>query len=389
MMTRTSLHPLITAALLLPACASTPPTTLAQGRARLRAQLQASVAKEAPGTQYIAVNRDGVLVSTTVGFRDMATGEPMDRSTLMMSYSITKVITAIAALQLIEQGKLALDAPLSRYVPEHPYGDEVTIRTLLNQTSGVPNPWPLTWFFVDGARFDRKATLQQVLRDHGRLDFQPGTKYQYSNISYWLLEEAIERASGQDYAAYVADRIFEPLALTEQQASFTIPPRQRLAVGHGNRLGLLNTLLTVAVPGAYKLEARGRWSRYARLQVYGRGYGGLYCTADALAAVLRDLLRTDSALLGRDAKAQLFSLQKTRSGEPTKMTLGWLSGDLEGKPYFGKQAGGIGFHGNIRIYPKLGLATVLLSNSTRVSAGAIDKRSDALDANLIAGLTRE
>jgi D-alanyl-D-alanine carboxypeptidase len=117
---------------------------------------------------------------------------------------------------------------------------------------------------------------------------------------------------------------------------------------------------------------------------HGRGYGGLFANAAALAEVLRDLLRDDSRLLGAEAKEQMFTVQRTDE-EPIAMTLGWVIGSLNGVQYFGKQGGGLGFHGNLRLYRERGLATVLIANRTELSAGPIDARSDELDAAFLAG----
>ena len=76
----------------------------------------------------------------------------------------------------------------------------------------------------------------------------------------------------------------------------------------------------------------------------------------------------------------MFTQQRTSGGELLNMTLGWVMGETSGARYFGKQGGGLGFHGNVRIYPDKGVATVSLANRTEISAGHIEERSDDLDA---------
>ena len=125
----------------------------------------------------------------------------------------------------------------------------------------------------------------------------------------------------------------------------------------------------------------------ARVLPHGRAYGGLFSTAEALALVLQDLLRDDSRLLSADTKRSLFTRQKSDDG-PIDMTLGWVIGELAGARYFGKQGGGLGFHGNLRLYPDLCLGTVFLSNRTELAPGPIDARSDALDAAFVMARSR-
>jgi CubicO group peptidase (beta-lactamase class C family) len=348
--------------------------------ARTHARLARLVSSgEVPGVQYQVVGASGVLFSEAAGVRDVATGAPMEAATLQMAYSTTKVVTAIAVLQLVEQGRMQLDAPLRRYFPDHPYGEGVTIRQLLAHTSGVPAPMPLDWFSIDGRPFDRDGELRRQLAQHPTLRRAPGEAYAYTNLGYWLLEKAIEGASGQDYAAYVEEHVFRPLAVTDAAARFAPDGPGELAAGHARRFRPTTGVLRLMTPSSYWSGAYGGWHRSARVVPYGRAYGGLYVTADALGRVLRDLLAERSALLGAASKAALFARQPTAKGQAA-FALGWVIGELDGEPYFGKQGGGLGFHGNLRIYPSRGIATVLLSNRTEIAAGAIDARSDALDA---------
>lgn len=119
----------------------------------------------------------------------------------MMAYSMTKTLTSVAILQSVEQHKLGLDDPVVNYLPDYPYGNRITIRQLLNYTSGIPNPIPLRWAHLveEDQGFDENTALDRVLRDNPGLDFEPGTKYAYSNIGYWLLGKIIEQATEQSY----------------------------------------------------------------------------------------------------------------------------------------------------------------------------------------------
>jgi CubicO group peptidase (beta-lactamase class C family) len=354
------------------------PATRASARV---AQLVSS--GEVPGIQYQVVGPEGVVFSSVAGVRDVASGAPMEEATIQMAYSTTKVITAIAVLQLVERGRIELDAPLTRYYAAHPYGDGVTIRQLLAHTSGVPDPMPLDWFAVEGRSFDRDQELRRLLARHARLRHAPGQRYGYSNLGYWLLEKAIEGASGQDYATYVEQNVFAPLDLSPAEARFSADGPGAIAVGHARRFSPVTWVLELMTPGSYWSRPHGRWARSARVSPYGRGYGGLLVTARALGRVLQDLTKDDSRLLGQASKAALFAPQHTGTGKPAG-ALGWVIGEVAGESYFGKQGGGLGFHGNVRIYPSRGIATVLLSNRTDISAGPIDARSDQLDTIFLA-----
>jgi CubicO group peptidase (beta-lactamase class C family) len=98
-----------------------------------------------PGIQYVAVSRSGVAFEGYAGYADLATRRPMLADTEMMAFSMSKVITAVAVLQLVERGTLGLEDSISRLIPWQPYGPDVTVRQLLCHTAGIPNPLPLRW----------------------------------------------------------------------------------------------------------------------------------------------------------------------------------------------------------------------------------------------------
>lgn len=365
---------------LLSACSASTLDAPMSANERAAAHLAELVQDELPGVQYVVVDDRGVVFETALGVRDVKTKAAMERATLQMAYSVTKAVTAVAVMQLVDRGKLELDRSLSAYFSEHPYGEAVTIRSLLAQTSGVPNPMPLAWFAVEGTAFDRNEKRRTLLREHAELDHEPGTAYGYSNLSYCLLEAAIERASGLDYAEYLEQNVFARLGVPKEDATFTLGAPVRSATGHSPRYSLSSLVVQWMAPSEYFVETSGHWKRTARVTPHGRGYGGLFTNASALAKLLSDLLRENPTLLSPRARDQMFTQQTTADGEPIAMTLGWVTGELEGARYFGKQGGGLGFHGNVRLYPDRRLATVLLANRTELSPGPIDARSDELDA---------
>jgi CubicO group peptidase (beta-lactamase class C family) len=139
------------------------------------------------------------------GWSDLRGRVLVDTATTMMAYSMSKTITAAAVLQLVEAGRVGLDDPAERYLDFFPYGSKVTVRQLICHTAGIPNPIPLRWVHpvARHGSFDESAALAAVLRDHPRLLFEPGSKYAYSNIGYWLLGKIVERASGQTFPSLV------------------------------------------------------------------------------------------------------------------------------------------------------------------------------------------
>jgi D-alanyl-D-alanine carboxypeptidase len=337
-------------------------------------------ARELPGAQYVVVTADQVLLELHLGQASVAPPRAMQRDTLQMAYSITKAITALAVLQLVEAGKLELARPLSDYCT-HPYGPSVTLESLLAHSARIPNPPPLDWFVLAGERLDRGARLRALLGRHPKLTSPSAPGKGYSNLGYWLLESAVEAGSGQDFADYVQRQILDPLGISSTQATFELPSANN-AEGTARRWDGMTLLLRLLTPGRFWEAPSNGWSRAARLLPIGRGYGGLFTSAFALSRFLQDLLQDTPRLLSPTLRDTLLA-ERTHDGKPTSTTLGWVIGQLEGVPYVGKQGGGFGFHGNVRLYRSLGLATVLLCNRTEVSAGPIDRRSDAIDVGFL------
>src|ERR1035438_1255963 len=161
----------------------------------------------------VAVVKDGMLVYAHA--YGNARLEPPTPATAEMRYkigSISKQFTATAILMLAEQGKLSLDDPVSRFVPDLTRAKEVTIRQLLSHTSGYQDYWPQDYvppFMLT------PITADEIMTRWARkpLDFDPGTKWQYSNTNYVIAGVIVEKASGMPLLQLLSQRIFAPLGM--------------------------------------------------------------------------------------------------------------------------------------------------------------------------------
>jgi CubicO group peptidase (beta-lactamase class C family) len=341
--------------------------------------LNHTVRSDVPGLQYVAVTADRVLVEHAGGWADVRGQRAMTPATTLMAYSMTKTFTAVAILQLAERKKLNLDEVIDRYFPNGPYhGHGITLRHLLDHTSGVPNPIPLRWVHLaeEDSTFDEAHALASVLRENARLKFEPGRKFAYSNIGYWLLGKVLEQVTGQAYPAYVRANIFQPLGLAPQEMDFVIPDPSRHANGYLAKYSLLNLLKGFIVDRKFLGGYEGRWLRLKAHYLNGPAFGGLIGTALGFSRFLQDQLRSESVLFGFEAKRLLATQQMDGAGRPIRMTTGWHMGDTHGAGYFFKEGGGGGFHCEMRIYPTRGLASVVLANSTGFNSTGLLNRVD-------------
>lgn len=334
-----------------------------------------------PGVQYVVVNKDAIVFSHGSGLADIKNKTPLSPRHTMAAFSMTKTITAIAVLQLVERGKIKLNNQASQYI-EHPYDSKITIRQLLSHTSGIPDPIPLKWVHLASKHkeFDEKKALSQVLSGNTESDALPGEKYGYSNIGYWLLGEVIEKASGENYSDYVNKNIFKPLNLKLDEIGFKINDVDNHAKGYLKKYSFMNLFKSFMIDNYVWGLYEGPWLHINNVYLNGPALGGAIGSAAAFSRILQDLLNDNSVLLGGKTKQQLYSQQKIKSGDNIDMTLGWHIGELDGDNYYYKEGGGAGFHCEMRIYPTHQLATVIMVNRTSLNTR---KQLNKLDSNFI------
>jgi len=333
---------------------------------------------EFPGIQYLVVDKDTTLFSYAGGIADIAATRAMRDNTTMMIYSMTKTITAAAVLLLVERGEIALEDPVTRYLPDIPYGKEVKIRHLLSQTSGIPNPIPLRWIHLaeEHAHFDQQAALREILEENPELDFTPGDRFAYSNISYWLLGYVIEKASGTGYEEYVRQNVFRKLAIPEAEIGFVIPSPEHHAKGYLPKWSLMNIFKSFVVDSRFAGDYEDNWLHVYDHYLNGPSFGGVIGTAHAIGIFLRDQLQDTSRLVSPETKALFFQQQKDNQGQPIPMTLGWHIGSVDGVQFLFKVGGGGGFRSEMRIYPSAGIASVVMVNNASFNPGAFLKNVD-------------
>ena len=219
----------------------------------------------------IAIVRDGKLVL------DKAYGKANETlpASPALPYQIasnSKQFTAMALLLLEDEGKLSLDDRVSKYIPGITQGDRITIRQLLSHTSGLQDFWPQDYSFVD---MERSTTPQQILDKWAKkpLDFEPATRWQYSNTGYVVAGLIAEKVSGQPLLTYLHRKIFDPLGMTSVRDQ--------------------DDTNTPAFPAGYKRNALGP-VRIA--QQPGRGW--LYAAGE-LSMTAADLAKWDIARMNR------------------------------------------------------------------------------------------
>lgn len=186
-----------------------------------------------PGLSVAVLLDDGRLWTGVAGDRQLSPRRPVDADTVFAIASITKTFVTAAVMQLVDEGKLALDDRLSRYVPGFPRANDITIRQLLGHTSGVfdyfGNPAYAAKVF---ANKERSWTPREILRFVLAPYCDPGDCFRYSNANFVLLGLVVEAVTGKDLSAVIRKRLLDPLGLEHTVFQAEEPTPRNAAHGH-------------------------------------------------------------------------------------------------------------------------------------------------------------
>ena len=185
------------------------------------------------GTVLVA-DKGNVIYKKGFGLADMEWDIPNQPDTKHRLGSITKQFTAMLIMQLVEQGKLKLDVPITTYLPDYSKknGDVITIHHLLTHTSGIPNMTSFPGFTKDISRNTYTAKQLVNLFSDSTLQFKPGEKFDYSNSGYILLGYIIETVTGKSYETVLRENIFEPLGMKNSGYDHLQPVLKNRARGY-------------------------------------------------------------------------------------------------------------------------------------------------------------
>jgi D-alanyl-D-alanine carboxypeptidase len=332
---------IILALVLPPLCADSPPPLTSELDPRIESALQAF---EVPSVSVAVVQDGRITYARAFGMADIATKRAAESGTRYAIGSISKQFTAAALLLEQEQGKLSLDDKVSKYFPQFTRASEITIRELLSHTSGYEDYAPQDYLIPEWT----KPTTPEAILDHWArkpLNFDPGTRYQYSNTGYVLAAKIFEKVSGQQLVPFLKEHIFQPLDM---------PSADDCGVHTGNDAG------------AYTRYALGP------PRPVGREGNGWYLGAGELCMGASDLARWDIAflqkrILSTKSYEEFTREVKLKDGKSTHYALGLNVGDLQGTPVISHSGEVSGFLAVNSVFPTKNVGIIVLSNEDGVN----------------------
>ncbi len=299
----------------------------------------------------VAVVQGGKIVYTHAYGR--AYINPDKPATPDMRYSIgsiSKQFTAAAMLILQEQGKLKLDDPVGKYVPNLTRGDEVTIRQILSHTSGYQDYWPEDYLMTP---MMKPTTAQSILDTWAKkpLDFEPGTQWQYSNTNFVIAGTIVEKVSGQKLMDFLGEHIFHPLGMKSVWNSDEVKLTQPDA----------SPYIRFALGPLRAAPKEGRNWMFA---------------AGELAMTAHDLALWDQSLIARsvlkpESYNEMFTEVKLKDGKGTHYGLGVEVQDHDGHKTISHSGEVTGFVSDNEVLVDDGVAVAVLTNHMAGGAGEI------------------
>ncbi|CAN5239370.1 hypothetical protein BH23BAC1_BH23BAC1_47420 [soil metagenome] len=300
--------------------------------------------KERPGLAILVAKGNRVVYKKGFGFADISAKKQITPETIFRIGSVTKQITAAAILKLQEQNLLHVNDKLSKFIPDFPRGEEVTIHQLLTHISGIHS-------YTSKPDFINKVTaaitpedlISSIKKD--TYDFNPGEKFMYNNSGYFILGYIIEKVSGKSYADYLKDTFFEPLQMSHSGVHYTGIKLENEAKG----FSLENSKYNEAI----------NWD-----MSWAGAAGALYSTLDDLHK-WNKALYSGQVLNEQSLKAAITPVVLNDGSKPGSGDYGYglAIGKFRGKEVIHHSGGLHGFITQLAYYPQDSLTVAMFSNS--------------------------
>jgi CubicO group peptidase (beta-lactamase class C family) len=318
----------------------------------------------APGAAVLVVRNGQPVFRRGYGVTDLRTLHPIDAKTDFRLASFTKQFTAASIMLLVRDGKLQYNDHLTDIFPEFPaYGKSITVRNLLNHTSGLPDYEDLLMKQYPDTPEEKipqilDAGVLKLLEKQASGKFAPGSKWEYSNSGYAVLAMIVEKTSGKGFGQFLQERIFTPLKMTNtlayEKGKNEVPHR---AYGHGKIDGVWHE--TDQSPTSAVL-----------------GDGGIYSSLDDLAK-WDCALREHTLLSEEEMRPALTPVQPTNGpskfpeGKPISYGFGWFVDPYQGHKRMFHDGETIGFRTTIQRFPDDQLTVIVLANRSDVDPQAL------------------
>lgn len=310
-----------------------------------------------PGATALVARNGQIIYHKAIGMANLELNVPMQTGHVFRIGSITKQFTAVAVLQLMEQGKLSLQDDITRFIPDYPtHGYHITIEHLLTHTSGIAS-------YTSEPDYMKQMSMEvspKEMIDRFKnlpMNFAPGTQWRYSNSGYFLLGYIIEVITGKPYSAYVEENFFKPLGMTNSY--------------YGDNADIIKNRVS-----GYSIREQGfeNAALLSMTQPYAAG---------SILSTVEDLHKWNVAvqsykLVNKENLDRAFTAYKLADGSVTNYGYGWQIGTIQESATV-EHGGGINGSLTMAIYlPKEQVFVAIFSNCDGNSPGELAARMAAV-----------
>ena len=336
-----------------------------------------------PSISLAIIYRDKEQYSHHIGYTDFSKNNQVSEDTVYQWWSLTKIFTAVAILQLQEKGLLNIDNPVVKHLPYfsvthlNEKSAPITIRQLLSHSSGLGDVGIsiLGWIhFEDDAKVNQTEFLKEKLPGYNKLETQPGEEGRYSNIGYLVLAGVIESVSGESYEDYIVKNILSPLRMHKTNFVYTDTMTEFEAVGSHPKDALSYIVpFFIDTDRAIKEEHDGRmW--FNRVYSDQQGATGLIGSTADMVKFMKALLSggvlngerilSEKSVLAMQSPVITVNDSPAPHSEGLEFGLGWFVGHSQSGKELTHSGAGMGFVTTLRLYPEKGVGVIVFSNST-------------------------
>ncbi len=338
-----------------------------------KAAAAAVAAGESPGLEVAVVKNGKPVLVKGYGSANLEQHVPVSNRSVFRIGSVTKQFTAAALLLLAEEGKLSVQDKLSKYYPNFPRANDITLDEMLHHTSGIFNYTSAPNFAVDGMIH---RSTDEMVEFIGKLpktqDFEPGTSWSYSNSAYFILGGVVEKAAGEPLAKVFKTRFFAPLGMTHSaldDETEIVDGRARGYSGAGPGKFTNAPFISMSIPGG----AGSVRSTAADLVKWNAAlYGGKILKPASLAAMLTPGKLSNGENTGAAMAKMMKAAGAPQDAASAKREYGYalfLSQD-EGHRKIDHGGGIYGFSASLSEFPDDKTTVVVLSNAIGKDVGA-------------------
>ena len=312
-----------------------------------------------PGAAVLIVKDGQVVLQQGFGYADIENDVRISADSSFRLGSVSKQFTTMAIAVLAEEGKLDFDDLITVHVPELDDWPGVTVRHLMEHTSGIPDYYEKGYYddYDHDGPMAKMSDLVDIVSMYPDPDFSPGEKYVYNNGAYEVLAIIVERVSGVPFSEFVKDRVFAPAGMsTATTFSSSRPDIPNRVIGYSK------------TETGYELNDYDAFNDML-------GDGGVYATVKDFIAWDKSLYA--NAVVAGETLAEMYTSAQLNNGENTGYGLGWSVGAHHGHRRIGHGGSWVGFRTNIARYPEENLTIVVLTNRADGNPGGyVNKISD-------------